>query len=60
MPPESVGNSLEYPRKSCLKGVRLKLPLAENHNYVSGLVGVVGVFGHFCGLHSVHILTVVR
>lgn len=39
MPPESVANSLEYPRKSCLKGVRLKLLLTENHSYLCVRVG---------------------
>ena len=58
---ESGGDSLEYLHKSCLKGVRLKLWLAENHSHLClGLVGMVGVFGHFCGLGSVHILSVVR
>ena len=39
MLPESVGNSLEYPCKSCLKGVRLKLLLTENHSYLCVRVG---------------------
>lgn len=58
---ESEGNSLEYLHKFYLKGVRLKPWLAENHSRLClELVGMVGVFGHFCGLDSVCILSVVR
>ena len=39
MPPESVAKFLEYPCKSCLKGVRLKLLLSENHSYLCVRVG---------------------